>query len=290
MHPQLKKGISVVIPALNESHTIAQTLESAVVCPEINEIIVVDNGSIDGTALVAQKYGARIIEVLPRNRSRARNAGLINASSEITLFLDAGVTFDPSAICAIIKRFELEPEIAAIQGRIVPRAFQNNNELINNPMFTDEIDCNSHLGERYTDTKALAVQTQIAKKISGFDECLKRAEDIDFGWRLNLLNYKFVLQNNAKFYAQGSSSIRASLQRGAQTAFALVALHAKWNPQNRRTFLDVFCSFIIIGKRQITHTEILPFKERVCSLLDGMVTFLLYFLIRPIRAFNRLFA
>lgn len=85
--------VSVIIPAFNEADTIANVIASALPHPWVEEVIVVDDGSTDQTAQVAEAAGARVIR-LGRNRGKtaAMDAGVRSAKADILLFLDADVT------------------------------------------------------------------------------------------------------------------------------------------------------------------------------------------------------
>lgn len=80
-------GISVIIPALNEAHHIADTITS-ISHGNNTEIIVVDGGSTDHTVSIAKTLGARVIQGSPP-RSRQMNRGADAASKDILLFLHA---------------------------------------------------------------------------------------------------------------------------------------------------------------------------------------------------------
>ena len=80
-------GISVIIPALNEAHNIADTITS-ISHGNNTEIIVVDGGSIDHTVFIAKTMGAKIIQGSPP-RSRQMNQGAEAASRDVLLFLHA---------------------------------------------------------------------------------------------------------------------------------------------------------------------------------------------------------
>jgi glycosyltransferase involved in cell wall biosynthesis len=85
--------ISFVIPAYNEEHLIAGTLsalrEAARTAGEPHEILVVDDGSSDRTAAVAQELGAQVVRVNCRQISAARNAGAREARGDLLVFVDA---------------------------------------------------------------------------------------------------------------------------------------------------------------------------------------------------------
>ncbi len=84
-----KPFTSVIIPALNEEAAIAHVIHS-VPRNVADEILVVDNGSKDRTAVVASTAGARVVKELVPGYGRAFRAGLrsISPQCEIVVFLD----------------------------------------------------------------------------------------------------------------------------------------------------------------------------------------------------------
>lgn len=82
--------VSAVIPAYNEEKTIGAVLSVVIKCPEIDEVIVVNDGSEDGTSEVVRQYPVQLIE-LKENRGKggAMKEGVNRATGEVLLFLDA---------------------------------------------------------------------------------------------------------------------------------------------------------------------------------------------------------
>lgn len=83
--------VTCIIPAYNEEARIAAVLESVIGHPLIDEVIVVDDGSADGTAdVVAGIEGARLIR-MPQNRGKtwAVTVGIEEAAGEHLLLVDA---------------------------------------------------------------------------------------------------------------------------------------------------------------------------------------------------------
>lgn len=82
--------VAAIIPALNEEERITKVLDAVKESTYVNRIIVVDDGSEDGTAEVAKKKG---IEVIRNDKNMGKGGalckGLSNCTSEIILFLDA---------------------------------------------------------------------------------------------------------------------------------------------------------------------------------------------------------
>ncbi len=83
-------GVTAVVPAYNEVSTIGCVVEVLRHVPLVDEVIVVDDGSRDGTAEAARKHGAVVLE-LPENcgKGAAMTAGARQAKGDILLFLDA---------------------------------------------------------------------------------------------------------------------------------------------------------------------------------------------------------
>ena len=87
--PALPHGVAAVIPTLNEAETIAGTIAS-IPHDVVDEVIVADSSSRDGTAAIAQVAGARVITLTERGYGRACAAGAAAAGAGcgIILFLD----------------------------------------------------------------------------------------------------------------------------------------------------------------------------------------------------------
>jgi glycosyltransferase involved in cell wall biosynthesis len=94
-------SVSVIIPALNEEESIGQVL-AAIPPGVVGEVIVVDGGSSDNTAVIARDGGARVVRELERGYGRACAAGVAAAQGDIVLFLDADGADDPGQIPALL--------------------------------------------------------------------------------------------------------------------------------------------------------------------------------------------
>ena len=83
--------VAAIIPAYNEADTIGVTVAAVRRIAGVDDIIVVDDGSVDATASEAEKAGAETVVELERNRGKgsALDAGVAAANADILLFLDA---------------------------------------------------------------------------------------------------------------------------------------------------------------------------------------------------------
>ncbi|HEY0275574.1 MAG TPA: glycosyltransferase family 2 protein, partial [Paenirhodobacter sp.] len=110
--------LSCVIPAYNEAPRIAAVLASVIGHPAIDEVIVVDDGSSDGTAaIVAGLAGVRLIR-MPQNggKSRAVAAGIEAALGTFILLLDSDLIglsgADMNALIAPVRAGRAEVSIS----------------------------------------------------------------------------------------------------------------------------------------------------------------------------------
>ncbi|WP_169974859.1 TIGR04283 family arsenosugar biosynthesis glycosyltransferase [Tautonia rosea] len=94
--------VSVVIPTLNETSTIGSCLDH-LAGQSVDEVIVADAGSPDGTAELANRAGARVVAA-PRGRGVQQNRGASEASGDVLLFLHADCRLETGAI-DVLKRF-----------------------------------------------------------------------------------------------------------------------------------------------------------------------------------------
>jgi glycosyltransferase involved in cell wall biosynthesis len=97
-------NVSVVIPALNEEEVIARTV-AAIPRERVLEVIVVDNGSTDGTADEARRAGARLVSEPRRGYGRACKTGVnsVSPGCEIIVLMDADLSDDPSELPLLVK-------------------------------------------------------------------------------------------------------------------------------------------------------------------------------------------
>jgi glycosyltransferase involved in cell wall biosynthesis len=80
---------AVIIPAFNEAETVGTVVDVAKASAGVDEVIVVDDRSTDGTPDVAEAHGARVVRIDEKGKGQAMAAGVAATDAEIILFLDA---------------------------------------------------------------------------------------------------------------------------------------------------------------------------------------------------------
>jgi glycosyltransferase involved in cell wall biosynthesis len=100
--------ISVIIPAYNEIHTIQEILQRVQAMGIADEILVVDDGSTDGTRdILQEKNGDGNIRVIMHERNQGKGAavvtGIKNATGEVLIIQDADLEYDPREYPNLLK-------------------------------------------------------------------------------------------------------------------------------------------------------------------------------------------
>jgi glycosyltransferase involved in cell wall biosynthesis len=103
--PRPRPRIAAIIPALDEAQSIARVVEGLRGQGPLasGEIIVVDNGSTDGTGEVARRAGARVVREVRRGYGYACLAGVLAADADIIVFLDGDAADDPDDLARVLE-------------------------------------------------------------------------------------------------------------------------------------------------------------------------------------------
>ena len=111
--------ISIIIPAYNEESSIGLVLD-ALPQEKLHEIIVVDNGSTDATARVAQKHGARVVKEPRKGYGSACLKGIDELDApDIVVFIDGDFSDFPEEIVLLIGPIETGEKDFVLGSRMI---------------------------------------------------------------------------------------------------------------------------------------------------------------------------
>jgi glycosyltransferase involved in cell wall biosynthesis len=171
--------ISVIIPAYNAGPFIGDAIRSVLEQPIGVDLIVVDDGSTDGTSDEVARFGghARLIRC-GQNKGvpSALNLGVANARGDIMGFLDADDTWSPGRLGGEVRLLSNRPDIAALWGRtcIVFLSGAGRNGLPSAdwpPAFFPALG-------------SMLIRRRVVERLGRFDSTLRHAHDFDFLARL----------------------------------------------------------------------------------------------------------
>lgn len=190
--------VSIIIPCYNNARYVGQTLESALsqTYPHV-EVIVVDDGSTDESAVKILKYKNQITFIQQPNRGApvARNNGLAVAKGAYIKFLDADDILLPESIERQVRQIEsLPPEEKSIVYGTVQWIDQHNQPTHTyQPRPRKEGTCKvAHILSENPLTSAPLHRKSYLDAIGGFDEKIPKGQEFDLHLRLVLSGVNFV--------------------------------------------------------------------------------------------------
>jgi len=222
---------------MNSARTIADclaALRAQTVPAERFEVIVVDDGSTDATAEIAQDHGARVLRITNSGPAVARNRGVAVASGSILVFTDADCAPDPAWLVEMLAPFADERVVAtkgvyrSEQRSWTARFVQAEYESRYRRMLRREtID--------FVDTYAAAYRRDAFDAAGGFDESfpLPSVEDQELSFRLAAGGARMVFCPRAVVAHRHASSPLAYLRKKAKIAYWKLRVLARFPRQAR---------------------------------------------------------
>lgn len=211
--------VSVIVPVRNCERTIGACVSSLLRADypsERREIIVVDNGSKDGTAEIVRTFPVRYLTEPRRGPSAARNRGIESSAGEIVAFVDADCVATTGWLRALVRKFE-EPKVDAVAGEIVsypPTTPAERYSALRKPRWQEPA---LQQSRPFAVTANVAFRRRTFDRIGMFDPALVRAQDKDLGWRF------FSAGLNLSYSAEA-----LVLHRHRQTGWGFFVQHVGW--------------------------------------------------------------
>jgi glycosyltransferase involved in cell wall biosynthesis len=109
--------VTVVLPCLNEAESLPGVLE---LIPEGYLALVIDNNSTDGTADVARRCGAQVVEETRPGYGAAVHAGMVAATTPIVAVLDGDGSLDPRELPKLVDELDRGADMAVGRRRPLP--------------------------------------------------------------------------------------------------------------------------------------------------------------------------
>ncbi|MGW1618056.1 bifunctional polysaccharide deacetylase/glycosyltransferase family 2 protein [Streptomyces sp. NPDC002172] len=212
------RPVSVIVPAYNEKECIANTLESLAQSTHPIEVIVVDDGSTDGTSGIARAaadklgmYNVRVIRQENAGKPAALNNGVRNASYDIVVMMDGDTVFEPETVRHLVQPFA-DPEVGAVAGNA---KVGNRNTIIGAWQHIEYV-MGFNLDRRMYDLLRCmptipgaigAFRREAVLEVGGMSEDTL-AEDTDITIAMHRAGWRVVYQEHAKAWTEAPGSLK----------------------------------------------------------------------------------
>jgi glycosyltransferase involved in cell wall biosynthesis len=299
---ELKNIVSVIIPAFNAESFIAEAIESVIgQTYKAIEIIVIDDGSKDGTKKVAEKYAdkVRIISQSNLGAGAARNNGIKEARGEVIAFLDADDVWFADKVEKQVAILNKHEDVFLVSGSGEYYVNENKTPEKDSPNCGDEI-YNKPLNIYKTLlskgnvvwTSSVIVRRSVFDDIGLFDETKKRSQDYDMWIRIAENNKFYIMSEKVGKYRWVKNSLtHNSISVEYKAQLEIIKTHSfRFAPNEYKKRLAItyadwasseFCYGTLRGgiEAAFKSIRIRPFNIRIYNLILGSIAK------RPIRYF-----
>jgi glycosyltransferase involved in cell wall biosynthesis len=209
--------VSVIVPAYNAEVTINACVRSLLELrypQEKLELMVVENGSRDGTARALEGYGQRIVLLHERKRgaAAARNAGLARARGEVVAFTDADCTVHREWLRHLVVPLQ-DPGVGIAGGSILAGPSANEIERFGEEIH-DHRRAIEDLRPPYAITMSWASRSEVLRELGGFDERFRRCQDVDLSYRAVQAGHRLAFVPDAVIYHRNEDSLAGLFREG----------------------------------------------------------------------------
>jgi len=231
--------VSIIIPCRNGAAWLGEAIESCLGQSWPNlQIIVVDNGSSDGSRALAKRYEDRGITVLTCERagaSAARNVGLKHADGDLIQFLDADDLLDAEKIRRQVERLNAAPAGSVASGAWARFARQPSEaeftpEAVWRDFAPEDFLIASWLGGGMMPNFAWLTPRSVIERAGQWNEALSLNDDGEFFCRVVLKSSGIVFCADARGYYRSAGAPTLSQRRDGEalaSAFTAVDLSCR---------------------------------------------------------------
>jgi GT2 family glycosyltransferase/glycosyltransferase involved in cell wall biosynthesis len=225
--------VSVIVPARNAADVIDRQLAALANQTYAGswEVIVADNGSTDGTTNRVNRWSDRIPDLRVVDASgracvsRARNVGMRSARGDFVLICDADDEVEPTWVEQMVMALEKHALVTGAMERSSLNSIDQYQWI--GPALSTEVEV-AYSFLPFAAGGNLGLRRSLLSVLGGFDERLKRAEDIDFSWRAWYAGYRIHFQPRAVIriaMRPGLSSLARTRFRGGMNEVLLYKRH-----------------------------------------------------------------
>jgi glycosyltransferase involved in cell wall biosynthesis len=225
----LSSSLSVIVAAFDSEDTIGATLTSLTEQTHRPlEVIVVDDGSADATADVAEQHDGpvRVVRKVHTGVAATRNRGIAEARGALLTFCDADDVCLPEHLQTLVDAHERGGDLVTANGYwVFPQGVHRTKQRFKGSFPARERQRRAILEQNFLSIATLFPRS-LVDRIGPFDETLRRAEDWDFWLRAIFAGYRVVLRREPlvlfRWGAAGLSSDWAAMDADVEAVLRRV--------------------------------------------------------------------
>jgi glycosyltransferase involved in cell wall biosynthesis len=186
VHVSTSPLVSVIIPCYNGEAYIEETITSALWQTYQNiEILVIDDGSTDGSAAIVEKFPVRYIRQENRGLTPTRNRGVRESRGSYIVFLDADDRLMPEAIETGLRMLTQNPDCSMAVGDHCFISGNGSHLAPSQKPFLTRYHFEALLRSNFIEMiSSVMFRKDVLEKVGGFDTSLRVAEDYDLYLRI----------------------------------------------------------------------------------------------------------
>lgn len=208
------RTVTVLVPAYNEKKCIANTVRSLLASDYPVEVIVIDDGSTDGTADIVQRMrlpNVRVVRQRNAGKPAALNNGIAHARNDIIVMMDGDTVFEPTTVRELVQPFG-DPRVGAVAGNA---KVGNRDSLIGAWQHIEYV-MGFNLDRRMYDVLRCmptipgavgAFRRQALERVGGISEDTL-AEDTDVTMALHRDGWRVVYAENARAWTEAPETVQ----------------------------------------------------------------------------------
>lgn len=227
-NPDFRPSVTVLIAAYNEAAVIDRTIHSVLGSTyPIAQVLIVDDGSTDGTAdVVRREFGdqpnVQVVSQPNGGKASALNRGIEMARGEFLVCIDGDTQIDPGAIGYLVRHFE-QSDVGAVAGNVRVGNLDTPITIWQSVEYTtsQNLDRRAYalLNAVVVVPGAIGAWRKSALQAVGGLRTDTLAEDMDLTWRLRMAGWRITTESAALAFTEAPSTVRAFFKQRFRWAF-----------------------------------------------------------------------
>ncbi len=222
------RDVTLVIPARDAMRTIERCLDAAIAVRDrtgsrLARILLVDDGSRDGTAAAAAARGIEVLSGSGSGPGAARNLGWRAATTPLVWFVDSDCVCEPESLERLLPHL-LDPQVAGVSGTY---SIANDASLLERLIHEEIMVRHARMPEEtdFLATYDVVYRREVLEALQGFDERYLKGQDAELAFRVLEAGHRLRFERGSRVMHFHADRLSRYLKVQRQQGYWRVALH-----------------------------------------------------------------